>query len=96
MSTINWDEVATIANDAVKFLGPIAAAAVPGSAAAIAIATQIIQGVVAAEPAAIALYNQITSGTDVTPDQLQAYIADNEASYAELQAAIALKLAQTP
>ena len=92
----NWDNVASITGDVVKYLAPIVEAAVPGSSIAINIGEAILQGAISAEPAAVALYDQITSGTPVTADQLKAYITDNDAANQELQDAIAAARAKLP
>lgn len=92
-SQTDWNAILSAVAQGLTALAPIISAAVPGSAVAIDIAQKIAQGVLAAEPAAIALYNQITSGGTVTPDQLAAYITDNDAANAQLQADIAERLA---
>ncbi len=94
--SVNWDAVANVAGEVVKLLEPIAAAAVPGAAEAIAIGTKIVQGVIAAEPTAVALYEQIKSGTPPTPAQLQQFEADYEDAYQTLRRDIAARLAALP
>jgi len=91
-----WDTVATVVGDVVTLLTPIAEAALPGAAEAIALGTKIVQGVLSAEPTAVALFNQIKSGTPPTVTQLQQFEADYEASYQQLRADIAAKLAALP
>jgi ribulose kinase len=94
--TVNWDAVANVTGEVVTLLGPIASLAVPGAAEAIALGTKILQGVIASEPAAVALYNQILSGTPPTPAQLQQFEADYQDAYATLHRDIAARLAALP
>ena len=95
MST-NWESIAQTASNVVSALAPFVGMAVPGASEAISIGQKIIQGVIASEPTAVALYTQITSGTPATPDQLQQYAAEYEASYQKLNADILAKLAALP
>lgn len=60
----------------------------------IAIAMQIIQGVIALEPAAIALWEQIMGGTPPTPAQLAQFISTNETANAKTDSDIAAALAR--
>lgn len=85
-------EFAKIANQASHILAalePILTAAVPPAGAAIAIASKIAAGVVEAEPAAVALYEQITSGEIPTEEQMLKYAADYEESYQALHVELA-------
>ena len=66
----------------------------PTAATAISVATKIVQGVVDAIPTAVALYDQIKSGTPPTADQLTSYQSDYEAAYKTLDADIAAALAK--
>lgn len=94
MST--FDDIAGTVSQVVTALAPIAEAVVPEAAVAISLGQKIIQGVIAAEPKAVALFEQIKSGTVPTGDQLQQYAADYEAAYQKLNADINAKLAVTP
>lgn len=92
----DWTSVANNVAQIVTVLAPFAKAAAPGSAAAIDIATKVIQGVIAAEPTAIALYNSIKNGAVPTPEELKQFSGAYEASYQKLKADIAAKLAALP
>lgn len=96
MTTTNWDSILQTVQDGITALAPILSIAIPGSNVAINIVERIAQGVLAAEPAAVALFDQIKSGGAVTQEQLTAYINDNDAANAQLQADIAAKLATIP
>jgi hypothetical protein len=89
--TSTLDNVASVASQAITVLEPIVSVLVPGAGPAITIAGKIIQGFLDNEPTAVALYNQIVSGTPVTADQLQAYVdkyhADDDKLNADLEAA---------
>lgn len=89
------DEIAVAVSAVVSTLAPIAETAFPEAAAALAIGTKIVQGVLAAEPTAVALYKQIMGGTVATPAQLNDFAAAYEASYQKLNADIAAKMATT-
>jgi hypothetical protein len=95
-SVFNWSAIATDAGDVVAALAPLVALAAPGASAAISIGVKIIQGVIAAEPTAVALYNQIQDGTPATAAQLQTFASDYETSYQKLNTDIAVKLAALP
>lgn len=84
MTDLNWDAIASTASEALTLLTPVIEAAVPGAAAGIAIATKIANGVIDAEPTAVALYNQIKSGTPPTQDQVKALNDAYEASWKAL------------
>lgn len=86
----------TIVSDVSSVVGalaPIAETLDPALAPAIAIGVKIVQGVLSAEPTAVALYNQIKAGTPPTADQLKQFQADYETAYQQLQADISTKLA---
>lgn len=76
----------------VGLLAPVVEAAVPASAAAISIGTKIAQGVLAAEPAAVALYDQIKGGVTPTSAQLAQYASDYEAAYQQLDSDVKAQL----
>ncbi|HSV14223.1 MAG TPA: hypothetical protein VLI90_08180 [Tepidisphaeraceae bacterium] len=63
--------------------------ALPELAPAIDAGTKILQGVLAEEPAAKALYDQIKSGETPTADQIAAIESSYEADYQQLKADIA-------
>lgn len=77
----------------VSLVAPIVEIAAPGSSAAISVGSKILQGVLAAEPSAVALYDQIKSGAPVSEDDLKNYEADYDDAYQQLNADIAAKLA---
>jgi len=77
----------------VTTLEPLVAAAFPGVGAGLAIATEVIKGVQAAEPAAVALYNSIVGGTQPTAAQIAAYVASNAALNAKMDADVNQALA---
>lgn len=91
-----WDDISKVISTVVTVLSPIASPVVPGAAAAIAIGTKIIQGVIAAEPTAVALFNRIKSGEQVSAAELQQYASDYEAAYQQLAKNIADRLAAMP
>lgn len=93
---INWDNAAEFANAVIKALEPAVDLAVPGASAGIHIVEQIVQGVIAGKPAAKAIYQQVVDGTPVTPDQIQQYIAAEDAEYASNRAKMVALLADTP
>ena len=97
---MDWN---TIASDVSKFVtaaAPVVDAAVavlaPEAAASVAIGEKIIQGLIAEEPAAVALYNQIVGGTPATAAQVQQINASYEADYQQAKADIAAALAKLP
>jgi hypothetical protein len=90
------DDITKGVTTVVDVLAPVASVAFPQAAVAIAIGSKIIQGVIAAEPTAIALFNQIKGGTPPTPAQLAQFSADYETAYQKLNADIAAKLAALP
>lgn len=91
-----WLGYAKTAFQIVTELVPFIEYEVPGAAPAFAIAAKIIQGVIDAEPAALALYDQIKNGTVPTSAQLQQYALDAEDAYAKLRSDILAKLAALP
>lgn len=93
---MDWKQIAQTVADLVKAAAPVLAVVAPGAASAVQIADQIIQGVIAAEPTAVALFNRIKNGAVPTPDELQQFSADYEASYQRLKRDIAAKLAALP
>src|ERR1700704_4254269 len=92
----SFEDIAKSVGNVVVALAPIVSVAVPGAAAAIMIGTKSIQAVLAAEPTAVALFNRIKSGEQVTPAELQQYASDYEAAYQQLAKDIADKLAAMP
>lgn len=93
---MNWTDIASKVSAAVDALAPLAEALVPEAAAAVEIGQKIIQGVIDEEPTAIALYNQIVSGTPPSAAQLQQFSSDYEDSYQKLAADIKAKIAALP
>ncbi len=89
---MSWDKIAAEAVSALKLIEPLLTAASPAAGAALAVAEKIGQGVLAAEPTAVALYNQIKSGKTPTGDELRVAMDDYEAAYQELKADIAAKM----
>lgn len=87
------EQISSVLSLVLTSLAPVVSAAAPASAVAIGIGLKIINGVLAAEPAAVALYKQITSGTPVTAAQLQQYIDENDAANAKTDADIDAALA---
>lgn len=96
MANFDWAALAAQVNNLVVAAEPAIDMVAPGAGSALHIAESIFQGAIAGAPTAIALVNQITSGTPATPAQLQQYSADYEASYQKLKADIAAKLAALP
>jgi hypothetical protein len=90
------EEVVQVVGEVVTVLAPIAAAADPAIAGAVAIGAKIVAGAIALEPQAVALLNQIKGGTPPTAAQLAQYASDYEAAYQKLNADITAKLAATP
>lgn len=77
----------------VTALAPMVEAADPEIAAAVVIGQKIVQGAIALEPTAVALYNSIKSGTPPTTAQLTAFNNAYEAAYQQLNTDINAKLA---
>ncbi len=94
---MDWNATATSVSAFVKAAMPVIDAAVsiaaPEAAVAVSIGEKIIQGVIAEEPTAMALYEQIAGGVPVTKDQVAKLEADYEAAYQQTKADIAAKLA---
>jgi hypothetical protein len=98
-----WDDIANGVSAFLNAAAPllpvaedVVQVAFPGAGAALSLGEKILQGVVAAEPSAVALYKQVTSGTPPTPAQLAQYASDYEASYQQLKADIATQIAALP
>ncbi|MBI3678465.1 MAG: hypothetical protein HY243_17800 [Proteobacteria bacterium] len=89
---MDFDKIAQDAAAVVTALEPLIVAAVPEAAAAVAIGAKIVQGAIALEPAALALYNQIKAGTPPTTAQIQNFETDYEAAYRQLRSDIAAQL----
>lgn len=90
---ITWDEIAKDASAIINVLTPVLEDASPAASSAISAAAKVAQGVLAEEPAAVALYDQIKSGATPTGAQMQQFAADYESAYQQLNADIAAKLA---
>jgi len=100
---MKWEDIAAQVHGVVNRLAPYAQpiitgveAVVPEVAPAIAIGTKIIQGVIAGEEAAVALYTQITKGIPPSPEDLKNFLGDYEDAYQDLDAAIKEKLENLP
>lgn len=91
-----FDEIAKGVSGVVNALAPLIGSAFPEAAAAIYLGSKIVQGLLAAEPTAVSLYNRITSGEQVTAAELQQYASAYEAAYQQLSKDIADKLAALP
>lgn len=92
---ITLDEAASDASKVLTVLGPLLAIG-PGVSVGLALAMKVAQGLLAAEPVAVALYRQLVDGTEPTATQLAEYAANYEASYTQLNADINAKLAALP
>lgn len=92
--TFDWQAISTDVAAGVNILAPFAETLVPEAAPAIAIINKIIQGAMAAEPTALALVQQIQSGTPPSQTQLAqyyaAYQADDNALKADIEAHLAV------
>lgn len=93
---MKWNDIAETLSDLVMAVEPIIAIAAPAVAPALHIAEKLFQGVLAAEPTAVALYNRMISGEVPTSDELQKFSAEYEDAYKTLKADIAAKLASAP
>jgi hypothetical protein len=88
----SWEEIVADVTAIVGAISPVLDIASPAAGAAVSVAAKILTGVSAAEPTAVSLYNQITSGATVTAAQLQTFAANYETAYQKLSADIAAKL----
>lgn len=97
MSSTNptWETIVTDVTAIIGAIGPVLDVASPAVGAAITVASKVIAGVAAAEPTAVALYDQITSGTLPTAADLQAFAASYEGAWQKLNADIAVQLTTT-
>ena len=86
---------AAIAVDLLPVAETVAGVLLPGSGQTVALILKIAQGVLGKVPEAIALYDQIQSGTVPTQAELDAYAAGENSSYARLMADIAAKRSAT-
>ena len=91
-SNVNWTALGA---DFAKIATAVAPF-VPGASAAVLLTGQIVQGVLDAEPAAVALYNQLVSGAPVTAAELAAYQTGYAAADDKLKADIEAALAKLP
>lgn len=91
--TTTLTQIANTTGEVVSALAPLITALAPGAAEAVSIGVKIVQGVIAGVPEAIALFDQIKSGTPPTPDQLKAFSDQYEADYQALHADIQERLA---
>ena len=81
-TTSTWT---TLGND-IALIGTAIAAVFPAEATAIGVATKIVQGMLEGVPAALELYDNITSGKTVTAADLASYVSDYETAYQKLNA----------
>lgn len=89
----DFSKVLTEIKAGVAIFAPLIESAVPGAAPAAALVAKIVTGVAAAEPSAVALYQQFTGpGADPTAEELAAFAA-YEGDYQALHDDIAAKLA---
>lgn len=91
--TIDWNEISADVSAGINLLAPFAETLAPEAAPAISIINKIIQGAMAAEPVALALVDQIKSGTPPTQTQLSQYYANYQADDDALKADIEAHLA---
>jgi hypothetical protein len=92
-----WDTLTQQLQGVLSAISPllaVASIAAPGAAAGIAIGLKIAQGVLDAEPTAVALFKQISSGNPPTPEQLAQFESDYEVDYQKLKADVAAALAK--
>jgi hypothetical protein len=87
------DTIVADVNAAVGVLSPIIDIANPAAGATIAVLSKVLTGVAALEPTAVALWNQISSGTPATAAQLQIDETDAHAALAQLDTDIEAKIA---
>lgn len=92
--TIDWSSVTSIVSQGVNVLAPLVEAADPALGVSVGIISKVVAGVAAAEPSAVALYNRLTSGQPVTPEELKQFASDYEAAYQQLNADINVKLGE--
>lgn len=94
--TIDLEAIATETANVVSALAPFIEAADPALALPISIGQKIAQAALAGAPAAIALYNQVKTGTPLTAAQLAQFETDYQADWAQLDADIKAKIAALP
>ena len=80
--------IATNVDSVLNAIAPILDVLDPAIGGTLTVIAGILSGVAAAEPTAVALYQQVTSGTPPTPAQLQAYETAGAAADAQLRADI--------
>lgn len=93
---LSWDTIASDVSKVVEALAPVVEVAAPEVSTGISLGVKIIQGVIAAEPVAVALYKQIMDGTQPTATQLADYASQYEEAYQQLNDDINEKLASLP
>ena len=91
-----WETILADVTTIINVISPVLDIVSPAIGASVSVASKVLAGAAAAEPNAVALINQITSGAPVTVDQLQAAISAYDAAYVQLDTDIAAKLASTP
>ena len=93
--TTTWEAILADVSAIIGAIAPVVDLASPTIGTALTVVGKLSASAAAAEPTAVALMAQIKSGTPATPDQLATAISAYEAAYAQLDADIAAKLAQT-
>lgn len=88
--SLSWSTISSDVSAFVKAATSVVDVADPAAATVVSLATSIINGVIAAEPIAVSLYDTITSSGSPTDAQMQAYAAAELSSYNELMADIAI------
>ncbi len=92
MSSTGTSIWTTLGND-IALIGTAIEALFPTEAAAIGVAVKIVQGMLEGVPAALQLYDNISTGKQPTAADLAQYSSDYEAAYQKLNADIDKALA---
>lgn len=87
------EQVIDTISSVVSALAPLVAIADPAAAAGVALGAKIIQGVIAAEPTARALFEQITNGGTPSAADVATFAQQYEDAYQQLNADINAALA---
>lgn len=97
---MNWDNIAAqvsnFLNAAAPLVNGVVATFAPEASAGLSISEKLLQGVIAAEPTAVALVQQVANGTPLTGAQIAAFEANYETDYQKTKADIAAALAALP
>lgn len=73
MTKTDWAAVADQATAAISAMAPLIDTLIPGASEGILLAERLAQGVIVAEPTAVALFNQVIGGTPISAAQMQTY-----------------------